>query len=68
MQSGVAADASHADSGMHFVRASWIVAGFIPNYSAAGAKSQDRSEEIIGSKVLLELHKQYKEDWSTHCS
>jgi hypothetical protein len=38
--------------------------GFVPNYSAAGAKSQDRSEEIIGSKVLLELYKQYKEEWS----
>lgn len=32
--------------------------GFVPNYSAAGAKSQDRSEEIIGSKVLLEIYKQ----------
>eukprot|EP01043_Picozoa_sp_COSAG02_P060027 COSAG02_NODE_7761_length_2859_cov_1.892391_2_plen_131_part_00 len=41
--------------------------GFVPNYSAAGAKSQDRSEEIIGSKVLLEIYKQYKEDWSTNC-
>ena len=37
--------------------------GFVPNYSAAGAKSQDRSEEIIGSKVLLSLYKQYKEKW-----
>ena len=37
--------------------------GFVPNYSAAGAKSQDRSEEIIGSKVLLSLYQQYKEEW-----
>jgi hypothetical protein len=37
--------------------------GFVPNYSAAGSKSQDRSEEIIGSKVLLEIYKQYKEEW-----
>ena len=37
--------------------------GFIANYAAAGAKSQDRSEEIIGSKVLLELFKQFKEKW-----
>ena len=35
----------------------------MPNYSAAGAKSQDRSEEIIGSKVLLSLYRQYKEKW-----
>ena len=35
----------------------------MPNYSAAGAKSQDRSEEMIGSKVLLEIYKQYGEDW-----
>lgn len=41
--------------------------GFVPNYSAAGAKSQDRSEEMIGSKVLLEIYKQYKEDWSANC-
>ena len=41
--------------------------GFVPNYSAAGAKSQDRSEEIIGSKVLLEIYKQYNEDWSANC-
>ena len=27
--------------------------GFVPNYAAAGAKSQDRSEELIGSKVVL---------------
>ena len=37
--------------------------GFVPNFSAAGAKSQDRSEEMIGSKVLLEIYKQYGEDW-----
>ena len=37
--------------------------GFVGNYAAAGAKSQDRSEEIIGAKVLLELYKQYNEPW-----
>lgn len=26
--------------------------GFVPNYAAGGAKSQDRSEEIIGSKAI----------------
>ena len=37
--------------------------GFVPNWSAAGRKSQDRSEELIGSKVLLELYKIYRETW-----
>ena len=37
--------------------------GFIPNYKAGGAGSQDRSEEMIGSKVLLEIYKQYKDKW-----
>ena len=37
--------------------------GFIANYAVAGSKSQDRSEEIIGSKVLFELYKQYKDKW-----
>lgn len=37
--------------------------GFIGNYAAGGAKSQDRSEEIIGAKVLLSLYNQYKEEW-----
>merc|ERR1712185_190767 len=28
--------------------------GFVPNYSAGGIKSQDRTEPPIGAKVLLE--------------
>ncbi len=37
--------------------------GFVPNFSAAGEKSQDRSEEVIGAKVLLEIYRAYGDEW-----
>ena len=37
--------------------------GFIPNYSAGGTKSVDRTEPPIGAKVLLELYGKYKDGW-----
>lgn len=37
--------------------------GFVPNYSAGGSKSIDRTEPPIGAKVLLELFKKYNDTW-----
>ena len=37
--------------------------GFVPNFSAGGTKSVDRTEPPIGAKVLLELHRKYKDVW-----
>jgi putative isomerase len=36
--------------------------GFVPNYSAGGSKSVDRTEPPVGAKVLLEMHKKYPDD------
>ena len=38
-------------------------AGFIPNFSAGGASSQDRTEPPVGAKVVLELFKKYGDKW-----
>ena len=38
-------------------------AGFIPNWSTGGAKSQDRTEPPVGAKVALEIYRKYKETW-----
>ena len=38
-------------------------AGFIPNKSAAGLKSQDRSEPPVGAKVALELYNRFHDKW-----
>jgi putative isomerase len=38
-------------------------AGFVPNYSAGGRKSQDRTEPPIGAKVLLEVYRKYGDAW-----
>ena len=38
-------------------------AGFIPNFSAAGQKSQDRTEPPIGAKVAKELYARFPETW-----
>ena len=35
-------------------------AGFIPNFAAAGAKSQDRTEPCVGAK---DLYKKYGDKW-----
>ena len=37
--------------------------GFVPNYSAGGIKSQDRTEPPIGAKVLLETYRRWREPW-----
>lgn len=36
--------------------------GFVPNYSAGGTKSVDRTEPPIGAKVVLEIAKKYGSD------
>jgi hypothetical protein len=38
-------------------------AGFIPNWSSGGLKSQDRTEPPVGAKVLLELYEKYNDKW-----
>jgi hypothetical protein len=37
--------------------------GFVPNFSAGGSKSIDRTEPPIGAKVLLEMYKKFKDLW-----
>ena len=37
--------------------------GFVPNYSAGGTKSIDRTEPPIGAKVMLEMYSKYKDLW-----
>lgn len=37
--------------------------GLVPNYSAGGTKSVDRTEPPIGAKVLLEMHRKYGDGW-----
>lgn len=37
--------------------------GFVPNFSAGGSKSIDRSEPPIGAKVLLQMHQKYNDTW-----
>lgn len=37
--------------------------GFVPNYSAGGSKSSDRTEPPIGAKVLLEIYNKYHDLW-----
>ena len=37
--------------------------GFVPNYSAGGSKSVDRSEPPVGARVLLELYRRYGDIW-----
>jgi hypothetical protein len=37
--------------------------GFVPNFSSAGQKSLDRTEPMIGGKVLLDLYNKYKDKW-----
>ena len=39
-------------------------AGFVPNYAAGGSKSVDRTEPLVGAKVLLLMHNKYPgETW-----
>ena len=41
--------------------------GFVPNLSASkGIKSRDRSQPPVGSMVVWEIYKQYKEKWFLH--
>ena len=37
--------------------------GMVPNFSAGGSKSLDRSEPPIGAKVMLEMYKKYNDTW-----
>lgn len=39
-------------------------AGFIPNWSTGGAKSQDRTEPPVGAKVMLELFRKFNDTWA----
>lgn len=52
-----------AYSNLFQVVKSKTVAGFIPNWSTGGAKSQDRTEPPVGAKVLLELFRKYHDKW-----
>jgi hypothetical protein len=37
--------------------------GYLANCAGGGYKDQDRSEPLVGAKVLLELYKRYNESW-----
>lgn len=37
--------------------------GFIANFASAGEKSLDRTEPMIGAKVLLEIYKKWGDKW-----
>jgi glycogen debranching enzyme len=37
--------------------------GFVSNFEAGGQKSQDRTEPLVGARVLLELYKKYGDAW-----
>ena len=52
-----------AYSNLFQVVKSKTAAGFIPNWSTGGVKSQDRTEPPIGARVLWELYKKYNEKW-----
>jgi len=38
-------------------------AGFIPNFSAGGIKTEDRTEPPVGARVVLELYRKFREKW-----
>lgn len=52
-----------AYSNLFQVVKSKTAAGFIPNWSTGGLKSQDRSEPPVGAKVLHELYRKYNDKW-----
>ena len=37
--------------------------GFVPNGATAGGKSQDRTEPMMGAKVLLEMYRKFGDMW-----
>ena len=37
--------------------------GFIANFAAAGQKSLDRTEPMIGAKIVLELYRKFNDKW-----
>jgi hypothetical protein len=37
--------------------------GFVPNYSTSFGASWDRSQPPVGSTIILEIYKRYKEKW-----
>jgi len=40
--------------------------GFVPNFASAVVKSEDRSQPPIGSFVVREIYRRYREDWFVH--
>jgi putative isomerase len=37
--------------------------GFVPNFASSRNKSEDRSEPPVGSLVVKEIYRKYREDW-----
>jgi len=37
--------------------------GFVPNGATGGGKSQDRTEPMMGAKVLLEMYRKFGDKW-----
>ena len=52
-----------ADSNFIQVIRSKTAKGMVPNFSAGGSKSLDRTEPPIGAKVMLEMYKKYNDTW-----
>jgi len=40
--------------------------GFVPNFASSVNKSEDRSEPPVGSFVVKEIYRKYREDWFVH--
>ncbi|RLD00774.1 MAG: hypothetical protein DRI65_16145, partial [Chloroflexota bacterium] len=40
--------------------------GFVPNFASSRNKSEDRSEPPVGSFVVKEIYRKYREDWFVH--
>jgi len=40
--------------------------GFVPNFASSVATSEDRSEPPVGSFVIKEIYRKYREDWFLH--
>lgn len=52
-----------AYSNLFQVVKSKTAAGFIPNWSTGGLKSQDRTEPPVGARILLELYEKFHDKW-----
>ncbi len=40
--------------------------GFVPNFASSVTTSEDRSEPPVGSFVVREIYREYREDWFLH--